>query len=53
MCLFCHNVGSLGGRGVFVQCKHVYHVLQTIMLCGLTKSSFITTQGVGMKFDIY
>ncbi len=28
-------VGSLGGRGVYVQCKHVYHVLQPIMFCGL------------------
>jgi hypothetical protein len=30
-------VGSLGGHGVYVQCKHVYHILQTIMLCGLTE----------------
>ncbi len=29
--------GFLGGCGVFMQCKHVYHVLQTIMFCGLTK----------------
>jgi hypothetical protein len=28
---------SLCGRGVYVQCKHVYHVLQTIMFCGLTE----------------
>jgi len=29
--------GSLGGHGVYVQCKHVYHVLQTIMFYGLMK----------------
>jgi hypothetical protein len=23
--------GSLGGCGVYVQCKHVYHILQMIM----------------------
>jgi hypothetical protein len=28
-------VASLGGLGGYVQCKHVYHILQTIMLCGL------------------
>jgi hypothetical protein len=28
---------SLGAHGVYVQCKHVYHILQTIMFCGLTK----------------
>ncbi len=28
-------VGFLGGHGVYVQCKHVYHVLQPIMFCGL------------------
>ncbi len=28
-------VGSLGARGVYVHCKHVYHVLQMIMFCGL------------------
>ncbi len=26
---------SLGGCGVYVQCKHVYHILQMIMFCGL------------------
>jgi hypothetical protein len=26
--------GFLGGHGVYVQCKHVYHILQTIMFCG-------------------
>ncbi len=30
-------VGSLGGHGVYVQCKHVYHILQTIMFCGFTE----------------
>ncbi len=30
-------VTSLGGRGAYVQCKHVYHVLQMIMFCGLMK----------------
>jgi hypothetical protein len=30
-------VGSLGGCGVFVQCKHVYHILQMIMFYGLMK----------------
>jgi hypothetical protein len=29
--------GSLGARGVYVHYKHVYHVLQKIMFCGLTK----------------
>jgi hypothetical protein len=29
-------VASLGGHGEYVQCKHVYHILQMIMLCGLT-----------------
>jgi hypothetical protein len=28
-------VGSLGGCGVYVQCKHMYHVLETIMFCGV------------------
>jgi len=28
---------SLGGRGAYVQCKHVYHIFQTIMFSGLTK----------------
>jgi hypothetical protein len=28
---------SLGGRGVYVQCKHVYHVLQMLMFYGLVK----------------
>jgi len=28
---------SLGAHGAYVQCKHVYHILETIMLCGLTK----------------
>jgi hypothetical protein len=28
---------SLGGHGVYVQCKHVYHVLQTNMFYGFTK----------------
>jgi hypothetical protein len=28
-------VSFLGGRGVNVHCKHVYHILQTIMFCGL------------------
>jgi hypothetical protein len=28
---------SLGGHGAWVQCKHIYHVLLTIMYCGLTK----------------
>ncbi len=31
-------VGSLGGPDTYVQCKHVYHVLQLIMLCGFTKN---------------
>jgi hypothetical protein len=26
---------SLGGCGAYVQCKHVYHILQTIMFNGL------------------
>ncbi len=25
---------SLGGHGAWVQCKHIYHVLCTIMYCG-------------------
>jgi hypothetical protein len=38
MCIFCHNVGNFfGGRGVYLQCKHVYHVLQSIMFYGLMK----------------
>jgi len=28
--------GSLGGHGAYVQCKHVYHILQMIMFSGLT-----------------
>jgi hypothetical protein len=28
---------SLGSRGLYVQCKHVYHVLQKIMFYGLTE----------------
>jgi len=31
-------VGSLGGCGVYVKCKHVYCILQTIMFCGLTEN---------------
>jgi hypothetical protein len=27
-------VGSLGARGAYVQCKHVYHILQMIMFYG-------------------
>jgi len=30
-------VGSLGGHGAYVQCKHVYHIFQMIMFCRLTK----------------
>ncbi len=30
-------VGFLGSCGVYVRCKHVYNVLQTIMFYGLTK----------------
>jgi hypothetical protein len=30
-------VGSLGARGVYVHCKHVYHILQMIMFCRLMK----------------
>jgi hypothetical protein len=26
---------SLGGHGAYMQFKHVYHVLQTIVFCGL------------------
>jgi len=29
--------GSLGACGVYVHCKHVYHVLQTIMFYGFTE----------------
>jgi hypothetical protein len=29
--------GSLGGLRTYAQCKHVYHVLQSIMFCGFTK----------------
>jgi hypothetical protein len=29
-------VGSLGANGVYVHYKYVYHVLKTIMFCGLT-----------------
>jgi hypothetical protein len=29
--------GSLGAHGAYVQCKHVYHILLIIMLCGLTE----------------
>jgi hypothetical protein len=25
---------ALGGLGTYVQCKHVYHILQLIMFCG-------------------
>jgi hypothetical protein len=28
---------SLGGHGAYVQCKHVYHVLQMIMFSGFIK----------------
>jgi hypothetical protein len=27
----------LGGCGVYVHCKHVYHVMQMIMFCGFTE----------------
>jgi hypothetical protein len=27
--------GSLGGLGTYVQCKHVYDILQSIMFYGL------------------
>jgi hypothetical protein len=30
-------VGFLGGLGTYVQCKHVYHVLQLMMFYGFTK----------------
>jgi hypothetical protein len=30
-------VGTLGARGVYVHCKQVYHILQTMMFCGLTE----------------
>jgi len=43
---------SLGGRGAYVQCKHVYHVLQMIMFMGSWKISFIIAHGVGMKFNV-
>jgi hypothetical protein len=33
--------GSWGSRGAYVQFKHVYHILQMIMLCGLMKEYFI------------
>jgi hypothetical protein len=28
---------SLSGRGAYMQCKHVYHILQMIMLYGLVE----------------
>jgi hypothetical protein len=28
---------SLGAHGAYVKCKHVYHILQTIMFYGLTE----------------
>jgi hypothetical protein len=30
-------VESLGANGAYVKFKHVYHILQTIMFCGLTE----------------
>jgi hypothetical protein len=30
-------VTSLGGCGAWVQCKHLYHILQNIMYCGQSK----------------
>ncbi len=30
-------LSSTRGHGVYVQCKHVYHILKMIMFCGLTK----------------
>ncbi len=38
-CCFCiyfiiMSITSLGGCGAWVQCKHLYHILQTIMYCG-------------------
>jgi hypothetical protein len=27
----------LGEHGAWVQCKHIYHILQNIMYCGKTK----------------
>jgi hypothetical protein len=42
----------LGSRGAYVQCKHVHHVLQRIMLCGFTKEFIHHYHGVGMKFNI-
>jgi hypothetical protein len=31
--------GSLGGHGVYVQCKRVHHILQMIMFYGFTEES--------------
>jgi hypothetical protein len=34
MHIFCYNVNNfLGGHGAWVQCKHMYHILQNIMYC--------------------
>ncbi len=45
-------VAFLGNHGAYVQCKHVYHILQAIMFDGFMESSFITARGIGMKFNV-
>ncbi len=32
-------IGSLGGYGKWVHCKHLYYILQNVMLCGLMERS--------------
>ncbi len=33
-CVYFVAMLALGGLGTYVQCKHVYHILQLIMFCG-------------------
>ncbi len=46
------SVASLGGCGAWVQCKHLYQILQNIMYYRQSKSSFIIPHGVGMRFNV-
>ncbi len=39
-CVYFVAMLALGGLGTYMQCKHVYHILQLIMFCGL-KEDFI------------
>jgi len=47
-----HVRASLGGCGAWVQCKHLYHILQNIMYYRQSKSSFIIPHGVGMRPNV-